>query len=86
MTPAAEALEAFCAAAPVQRLPYNGVTWQYRVYGCGPQGLLLLPGAVGDGEAYYPHARVHMFPGAGHAISAQRRDEWAAAIAEFLVA
>ena len=52
MTPA-DALEAFCAAAPVQRLACNGVTWQYRVYGNGRQGLLLLPGAVGDGEAYF---------------------------------
>jgi pimeloyl-ACP methyl ester carboxylesterase len=47
------ALDAFCAAAPVQRLQYNGIDWQYRVYGDGPQGLLLLPGAVGDGEAYF---------------------------------
>src|SRR4029079_14003383 len=27
--------------------------WRYRVAGAATQGLLLLPGAVGDGEAYF---------------------------------
>jgi pimeloyl-ACP methyl ester carboxylesterase len=49
----AEALDAFCAAAPVRRRRHDGVEWQYRVAGDGAQGLLLLPGAVGDGEAYF---------------------------------
>jgi hypothetical protein len=48
-----EALDAFRAAAPVRRLPHGGVDWQYRVAGTGAQGLLLLPGAVGDGDAYF---------------------------------
>jgi pimeloyl-ACP methyl ester carboxylesterase len=50
---AAAALDAFHAAAPVRRLQYAGVEWQYRVAGTGPQGLLLLPGAVGDADAYF---------------------------------
>jgi pimeloyl-ACP methyl ester carboxylesterase len=48
-----EALDAFRAAAPIRRLSHGGVDWQYRVAGSGPQGLLLLPGAVGDGDAYF---------------------------------
>jgi pimeloyl-ACP methyl ester carboxylesterase len=50
---ASAALDAFRAAAPVQRLQYGGVAWHYRVTGSGTQGLLLLPGAVGDGDAYF---------------------------------
>ena len=50
---ASEALDAFRASAPVQRLQHGGVQWQYRVAGTGSQGLLLLPGAVGDGDAYF---------------------------------
>jgi len=50
---APEAFAAFCAAAPIRHLPHDGVDWKYRVTGDGPQGLLLLPGAVGDGEAYF---------------------------------
>jgi pimeloyl-ACP methyl ester carboxylesterase len=48
-----EALEAFRAAAPVRRLQHGGVEWNYRAVGTGSQGLLLLPGAVGDGDAYF---------------------------------
>jgi pimeloyl-ACP methyl ester carboxylesterase len=50
---ASEALEAFRAAAPARRIRHEGIEWQYRVAGEGPQGLLLLPGAVGDGDAYF---------------------------------
>jgi pimeloyl-ACP methyl ester carboxylesterase len=50
---ASDALDAFRAAAPVRRLRHGGVEWQYRVTGAGRQGLLLLPGAVGDGDAYF---------------------------------
>ena len=50
---ASEALDAFRASAPVQRLQHGGVEWQYRLVGSGAQGLLLLPGAVGDGDAYF---------------------------------
>ena len=50
---ASAALDAFHAAAPVRRLQYGGVEWQYRAAGDGTQGLLLLPGAVGDGDAYF---------------------------------
>jgi pimeloyl-ACP methyl ester carboxylesterase len=50
---ASEALDAFRAVATVRRLQHDGVEWQYGVAGDGAQGLLLLPGAVGDGEAYF---------------------------------
>jgi pimeloyl-ACP methyl ester carboxylesterase len=50
---AAAALDAFHAAAPVRRLQYAGVEWQYRAAGTSPHGLLLLPGAVGDADAYF---------------------------------
>jgi pimeloyl-ACP methyl ester carboxylesterase len=43
-------------------------------------------GARDSLRSLYPTARVHTFPGPGHAISAQRRDEWAAEIATFLSA
>ena len=44
-------------------------------------------GAARDSlKSRYPGARVRTFPGAGHAISAERRDEWAAEIADFLTA
>jgi pimeloyl-ACP methyl ester carboxylesterase len=49
----AAAFETFQRAAPVRRLHHEGVEWRYRVAGSGPQGLLLLPGAVGDGDAYF---------------------------------
>jgi hypothetical protein len=35
-------------------------------------------------KSLYAAVRVRTFPGAGHAISAQRRTEWPDAIAEFL--
>jgi pimeloyl-ACP methyl ester carboxylesterase len=50
---ASDALDAFRAAAPVRRLQHAGVEWQYRAAGAGEHGLLLLPGAVGDGDAYF---------------------------------
>ena len=50
---AAAALDAFRVAAPLRRLQHGGVEWQYRAGGEGRHGLLLLPGAVGDGDAYF---------------------------------
>jgi pimeloyl-ACP methyl ester carboxylesterase len=50
---ASDALEAFRAEAPIRRLQHAGVEWQYRTAGAGRHGLLLLPGAVGDGDAYF---------------------------------
>ncbi|MGH9139947.1 MAG: alpha/beta fold hydrolase [Vicinamibacterales bacterium] len=50
---ASQALAAFRDAAPVQRLRLGGVEWRYRASGSRPHGLLLLPGAVGDGDAYF---------------------------------
>lgn len=50
---ASEALDAFHTAAPIRKLPHGGVEWQYRVAGSGARGLLLLPGAVGDADAYF---------------------------------
>jgi pimeloyl-ACP methyl ester carboxylesterase len=42
-------------------------------------------GTVRDSlKVIFPGARVHTFAGAGHAISAERADEWAAVIAAFL--
>ena len=41
-------------------------------------------GARDSLTSLYPGARVHTFPGAGHAISAERRSEWATTIGEFL--
>jgi pimeloyl-ACP methyl ester carboxylesterase len=49
-------LDAFLAAAPERRLRHDGIEWRYRAAGNGPHGLLLLPGAVGDGDAYFPLA------------------------------
>lgn len=48
-----EQLDAFCAAAPLRSLRHDGVEWHYRAFGSGVQGLLLLPGAVGDGEVFF---------------------------------
>jgi pimeloyl-ACP methyl ester carboxylesterase len=48
-----EQLNAFYASAPLRSLRYDGVEWTYRVSGTGTQGLLLLPGAVGAGEAFF---------------------------------
>jgi len=48
-----EQLNAFYASAPVSSFQHDGVEWTYRACGSGTQGLLLLPGAVGDGEAFF---------------------------------
>jgi pimeloyl-ACP methyl ester carboxylesterase len=48
-----EQLDAFRAASPPRSLRHDGVEWRYRAAGSGTQGLLLLPGAVGDGEAFF---------------------------------
>jgi pimeloyl-ACP methyl ester carboxylesterase len=72
---ASATLDAFRAAAPVRRLQHGGAFWQHRATGAGARDSL---------KSLYPGARVRTFPGAGHAISAERRDEWAAEIAAFL--
>jgi pimeloyl-ACP methyl ester carboxylesterase len=41
-------------------------------------------GARDSLKSLYPGARVQTFAGAGHAISAERREEWAAAISDFV--
>ena len=46
-------LDAFLASAPGRQLRNDGIEWRYRVAGSGTQALLLLPGAVGDGEAFF---------------------------------
>jgi len=48
-----EQLNAFRASAPIHSLRHDGVEWTYRATGNGTQGLLLLPGAVGSGEAFF---------------------------------
>jgi pimeloyl-ACP methyl ester carboxylesterase len=48
-----EQLDAFRASAPLRSLRHDGVDWTYRATGSGAQGLLLLPGAVGDGEGFF---------------------------------
>jgi hypothetical protein len=45
--------EAFCREHPVRTLVRDGVECRYRTAGERSRGLLLLPGAVGDGEAYF---------------------------------
>jgi pimeloyl-ACP methyl ester carboxylesterase len=48
-----EQLNAFRASAPIHSLRHDGVEWTYRAVGSGTHGLLLLPGAVGSGEAFF---------------------------------
>jgi pimeloyl-ACP methyl ester carboxylesterase len=48
-----EQLNAFYASAPSRSFRNDGVDWTYRATGSGTQGLLLLPGAVGNGEAFF---------------------------------
>ena len=48
-----EQLNAFRASAPIHALRHDGVEWTYRATGNGTRGLLLLPGAVGSGEAFF---------------------------------
>ncbi len=48
-----EQLNAFRASAPIHSLRHDGVEWTYRATGNGTQALLLLPGAVGSGEAFF---------------------------------
>jgi pimeloyl-ACP methyl ester carboxylesterase len=48
-----EQLNAFYASAPSRSFRHDGVEWTYRATGSGTQGLLLLPGAVGNGEAFF---------------------------------
>lgn len=49
----AERLDAFLARYPRQDLERAGVRWSYRPAGSGEEGLVLLPGAAGGGEAYF---------------------------------
>ena len=52
-----EQLNAFRASAPIHSLRHDGVEWTYRATGNGTQALLLLPGAVGSGEAFFTPRR-----------------------------
>lgn len=45
--------EAFLREHPEKTLRVGPVDWSYRVAGRGEEGLLLLPGALGGGEAYF---------------------------------
>jgi pimeloyl-ACP methyl ester carboxylesterase len=49
----AESLDAFRREHPLRSVSIGGVLCRYRAAGAGTRGLLLLPGAVGDGEAYF---------------------------------
>jgi len=46
-------LRRFLDDSQPRELAYGGARFRYLVLGAGPRGLLLLPGAVGDGEAYF---------------------------------
>lgn len=48
--------EAFLADHPARSLELGEVRWTYRPVGTGSEGLVLLPGAAGGGEAYFPLA------------------------------
>lgn len=48
-----ERYHAFLARHPRQNLDLRDVRWSYRPAGIGPEGLVLLPGAAGGGEAYF---------------------------------
>jgi pimeloyl-ACP methyl ester carboxylesterase len=45
--------EAFLREHPRKTLRIGSTDWAYRIAGGGTEGLLLLPGAVGGGEAYF---------------------------------
>jgi pimeloyl-ACP methyl ester carboxylesterase len=45
--------EAFLREHPKRTLRVGSIDWNYRVAGRGTEGLLLLPGALGGGEAYF---------------------------------
>jgi nucleotide-binding universal stress UspA family protein len=49
----AESLDAFRHERPLRSVSIGGVLCRYRAAGAGTRGLLLLPGAAGDGEAYF---------------------------------
>jgi pimeloyl-ACP methyl ester carboxylesterase len=51
-TPLHQQLEALQRDHPARRLVVRGTEWSYVAVGAGRQGLLLLPGAAGGGEAY----------------------------------
>jgi pimeloyl-ACP methyl ester carboxylesterase len=54
----ADVFQRFVASSEPRRLTNAGVPFRYRAAGHGPQGGLLLPGAVGGGDAYFalaPH-------------------------------
>jgi pimeloyl-ACP methyl ester carboxylesterase len=44
---------AFLAGHPTRSFDLGGVRWTYRPAGSGAEGLVLLPGAAGGGEAYF---------------------------------
>lgn len=44
---------AFLAVHPTRSFELGEVTWTYRPAGAGSEGLVLLPGAAGGGEAYF---------------------------------
>ena len=49
----ADDLRRFLDDSQSRELAHAGARFRYRVLGTGPLGLLLLPGAVGDGESYF---------------------------------
>lgn len=53
MTQITRDFEQFCLQHPTRTFEHEGLTWRYRVAGNGTQGLLLFPGAVGDGDVYF---------------------------------
>lgn len=53
--PLFEQLIAFRTIYPRHTISYNGMQWKYHISGKGKQALLLLPGGLGSGEAFFAH-------------------------------
>jgi pimeloyl-ACP methyl ester carboxylesterase len=51
-------LQEFNHLAPLRAVEIGGVRWRYRALGAGP-GVLILPGAIGDGELSF-HLMMHL--------------------------
>ncbi|RJE87623.1 alpha/beta hydrolase [Paenibacillus sp. 1011MAR3C5] len=53
--PLFEQLIAFRTTYPKQTILYDGLQWRYHISGKGKPALLLLPGGLGSGEAFFAH-------------------------------
>lgn len=53
--PLFEQLIAFRTTYPRHTISHNGMQWKYHINGKGKPALLLLPGGLGSGEAFFAH-------------------------------